>query len=569
MPNPGNVYVCPRCLYETSQKWMIKRHFHSKKPCAKKTNVILTSDVINEVLVNRIYLGRICDCDVFTSHITQTSHYVTNNQKNRLDSSKKKSRARENKGDVRFHEPCENKNGANTRECVPTNSNTSNVTCISDIIPDLIPLETTTECGKNVWVMYANSEITCTRIPIRVVIENGVQRMHLFDFINALTGSNDNVQNEWAIIEKSLEDHAIKKTMMSKFRFPELDCPILTYADSMTIDTVLATKMSLAFSNQTGWLNKSLISIGVIIIDENGDLVLTDKTKYNYISQQLLKMTEPDDFLRLWGKHSTTTQQQDTYSLTPIATTTVDDIVIDTVEKCNRKRHRSRSRSRSRPRDGVGILYVYQIIPRYQTREEVYRHLSNVIKCDLPLSAIISKNDLNGLFLIKSGRTKYTIGGRIEKYMSPLCSELYQVILVNACEYVVKYGDLEDAERKSLTKIRELNPESEEMAGMLLESGELIWPNEVFRVKNVETVHCQIKEAIAEYYAGLLVEYVNMIQSVDNEQTKLKRIEIEKELKQIELESKQIEINGKLELLKILRDQGASIEQITQAYYGT
>ena len=104
---------------------------------------------------------------------------------------------------------------------------------------------------------------------------------------------------------------------------------------------------------------------------------------------------------------------------------------------------------------------------------------------------------------------------------------------------------------------------------MLLESGELIWPNEVFRVKNVETVHCQIKEAIAEYYAGLLVEYVNMIQSVDNEQTKLKRIEIEKELKQIELESKQIEINGKLELLKILRDQGASIEQITQAYYGT
>lgn len=245
----------------------------------------------------------------------------------------------------------------------------------------------------------------------------------------------------------------------------------------------------------------------------------------------------------------------DVYEKTNAAVETVD-------ETCKKRRYRSQSKSRN----GIGILYVYQIIPIYQTRAEVYKYLSRTIKRNLPPSVIISKDDLNGLVLIKSGRSKYTVVLRIEDYTRSLCSELYKIDKVNACEFVVEYGDLEDAEKAILTKIQKSNQGADEMAGLLLDNDELIWPREVFRVKSIDTVHSQVKEAIAEYQAKLSVNSVNSTLYI--EQTKLKQMELEKELKQLELESKRMEIenSSKLELLKILRDKGASIEQIMQAF---
>ena len=243
------------------------------------------------------------------------------------------------------------------------------------------------------------------------------------------------------------------------------------------------------------------------------------------------------------------------------------DTVVETVdETCEKKKYHSRSKSR--PQNGIGILYVYQIIPIYQTRAEVYKYVSRTIKCNLPSSVVISKDDLKGLVLLKLGRSKYTVESRIEEYMRPLCSELYHINKVDAREFVVEYGDLEDAEKAILTKIRESNQGADEMAGLLLDSGELIWPREVFRVKSIDTVHSQVKETIAEYQAKLSVNSVNSTQ-LYIEQAKLKQMELERELRQIELESKRVEIenNSKLELLNILSDKGASIEQIMQAFY--
>jgi len=45
-----------------------------------------------------------------------------------------------------------------------------------------------TACGEKVWVLYAKSSEISTRSPIRVIIEGGVLKMHLFDFIKVLSG---------------------------------------------------------------------------------------------------------------------------------------------------------------------------------------------------------------------------------------------------------------------------------------------------------------------------------------------------------------------------------------------
>ena len=421
-----------------------------------------------------------------------------------------------------------------------------------------------------------------------MVIENGVRKMHLFDFIQALTNCGDNVRNEWERVEKSLEKAIVTKiTIAQKYQFPRLDGQ-LARADSMTIDIYQAAKVALSIGKRANWFNELLTTIGVRFI--GGDLTLASDVEYMHIGQQLMRTTEPDNFLRLWGEeffHGSTIarEQQETSNpeiiLDAMAPTTVDvmeeaDITVDTVaEECGRRRYRSRSKSQSRPRDRVGKLYAYKIIPVYQTREEVYKYVNRPIRRDLPLSVVISKADLDGLLLVKPGRTKYSVGTRSNNYVRPWCSELYQVDQASACEFVVEHGDLEDAERETLKKIRESNPEAEEKAGLLLDNGDLTWPSEVFRVKNVEAVHSQIREAIAEYQMGLPIDG---IKDKHLEQIELKQIEAEKELKQIELETKvkieleskrmEMEMNGKLELVRFLSSQGASIDQLTRAYYG-
>ena len=60
MPNPSAKYVCPRCMYETSLKRLMKRHFETlKKPCPNKMSLELTDEIKNDVLQNHFYVFKI------------------------------------------------------------------------------------------------------------------------------------------------------------------------------------------------------------------------------------------------------------------------------------------------------------------------------------------------------------------------------------------------------------------------------------------------------------------------------------------------------------------------------
>lgn len=50
-------FQCPRCGYTTSVSTHIRDHFNKKKPCpALLSNVVITDDVKNNVLLNRLYI---------------------------------------------------------------------------------------------------------------------------------------------------------------------------------------------------------------------------------------------------------------------------------------------------------------------------------------------------------------------------------------------------------------------------------------------------------------------------------------------------------------------------------
>ena len=57
MPNPSNLYICPRCGYSTTQRWMMKRHFlQSVNPCPGTSGITLNPDIIKNVLLNHVYV---------------------------------------------------------------------------------------------------------------------------------------------------------------------------------------------------------------------------------------------------------------------------------------------------------------------------------------------------------------------------------------------------------------------------------------------------------------------------------------------------------------------------------
>jgi len=59
MPNPSNLYVCPRCLYSCTKRWMMKRHLlESIRPCPGKTGIILNPEIIDHVLDNHVYVPK-------------------------------------------------------------------------------------------------------------------------------------------------------------------------------------------------------------------------------------------------------------------------------------------------------------------------------------------------------------------------------------------------------------------------------------------------------------------------------------------------------------------------------
>ena len=277
-PPPENNYTCPRCGYDTMRKSNIIAHFKRKQLCPPELSDIVLTDAIKEhIQQNRI----VCQMGTHMVQVINNSENVvvpnTNTEILNVPNTS------ENKT-VSFHEPNTSISVSIPNPVVvtsPQHTTLSDIHCISN----LAPLETKTACGKDVWVLYAKSADNANRAPIRVVIENGVRKMHLFDFIQALTSCDINsTRKEWDRVEKSLEKHIVIKITMSKFRFPELDGQ-LARADSMIIDIYGAAKAALSIGKRANRFNEILTSLGNR--SSVGDLTF-----------------EPDDIFRLWLEES-------------------------------------------------------------------------------------------------------------------------------------------------------------------------------------------------------------------------------------------------------------------------
>lgn len=488
-----------------------------------------------------------------------------------------------------------------------------------DHISGLSPLATKTRCGKNVWVLYAKSSTNNSRSPIRVIIENGVRKMHLFDFICALTGCGDNVRNEWETLKKKLENAVVKKiTIAQAYQFPRLDRSQLAKSDSTVIDIFQATKVAFAIGKRANWFNDRFAAISDRFF--GGDLTLADDVKYMRTVQQSIGQVEPDNFLRLWGDefshNSTAVRQLQAISnpeniMSEIAPTTGNAIAATEIRQ-PRSGSRTRSMPRSQSRSGPGIVYNFPITPIYQTREEAYKHIIEnmvggleILK-DLPAAVVISKDDLNGLFMTKAGKTIHTAEMRLRSYVRDLCPGLYQVEPLSAREYPVSCGDLDQVEKAMHLDIRRHNLSANEPIGLVSVKGDVTWPNEVFKVSNIDVVSAQICETVDNYQRGLPIQssadfhqetasiklrQIDVdadkeikLRQIDvdadtEKEIRLRQIDAEKEIKlrqidadaEKEIRLRQIEIDRetkvmerRAELLKLMLNQGTPHDTIMQ-----
>jgi len=79
MPNPSNLYICPRCLYSTPQKRLIKRHFETlKRPCPNKTGIELTKAICEYIYLNHQYTE--ISTNMNNDKLTKTARTPTFNQ---------------------------------------------------------------------------------------------------------------------------------------------------------------------------------------------------------------------------------------------------------------------------------------------------------------------------------------------------------------------------------------------------------------------------------------------------------------------------------------------------------
>ena len=99
---------------------------------------------------------------------------------------------------------------------------------------------------------------------IRVVIDGGSRKMHLFDFIRAMTGCLlENAGNEWKHIQSNLEKEININILISqKVRFTEIHSAKLTRSDSMVIDIYGAAKVALSIGKRANWFNEILTNLG-------------------------------------------------------------------------------------------------------------------------------------------------------------------------------------------------------------------------------------------------------------------------------------------------------------------
>ena len=100
-------------------------------------------------------------------------------------------------------------------------------------------------------------------MPIRLVIDGGSRKMHLFDFIRAMTGcSLENAGNEWKHVRSNLEEAINRNILIArKYQFPRLDGQ-LTRLDSLVIDIYQAAKVAFAIGARANWFNEILTSLG-------------------------------------------------------------------------------------------------------------------------------------------------------------------------------------------------------------------------------------------------------------------------------------------------------------------
>jgi len=465
------------------------------------------------------------------------------------------------------------------------------------------PLIKQSACGKNVWVLYAKYD--GNRSPIRVIIENGCRKMHLFDFISALTGcTTKDILNEWAEIIKSLaileNSHILTKIRTSKIRFPELEEPRLSTDDSMVIDIYQATKVALAIGRKANWLTEILVSHGNRFM--NRDLPKPDDLEYMYIAQSLIDEYEPDDFLRLWAEeflvNTLEAREQQAISKSENITTSITPTVSAVIEESNiiqetarvrarvrTKGRRSQSarpyRSRSRARERsvnlniIGCLYMYELILVYETREESISYLKsiNVNIDNLDCSVIICKNDLGGRKLVKIGKTELCSMGRQVDYINGLC-QLYDLDLTARVQYdinfIARLGDIEDEVKTKLF--------TADRVGLVKSDGQISRPNEVFKVDCLDKTHCEIETVIGEFQSGT---HFNPFLTEPNKSDETKLREMEETTKQMEETTKQMEETTKqmeettkqmeettkqmelrTRILEILDKRGVSSEQI-------
>jgi hypothetical protein len=80
MPNPGKLYVCPRCLYEVNLKWRMRRHLYEiKTECRNVSGVELTDDIREHVLRHQTYVPPIKNKTTYQIFNQTVNNYNTLN----------------------------------------------------------------------------------------------------------------------------------------------------------------------------------------------------------------------------------------------------------------------------------------------------------------------------------------------------------------------------------------------------------------------------------------------------------------------------------------------------------